>query len=131
MKFTIDKQESYTIFSIEEGKLNSLVAPDLKSELVFLNTEGAKNIILDMSKIEFVDSSGLSAILVANRLCQRDGGSFILSNLSENVLRLIQISQLDKVLKILPTVQEAKDYVMMEELERELNNSNDNDNGEL
>lgn len=120
MKFSVDKQDSYTVFGVLENKLNSILAPDLKTELVLLNNEGVRNIILDMSQVQFVDSSGLSAILVGNRLCQNVGGTLILAAITNSVKHLLQISQLDSILDLSPTIQEAKDLVMMNELERAL-----------
>src|SRR5688500_10139679 len=98
MKYSIDKDEKYCIFTIKEEKLNSIIAPHLKSELVLLNAEGVRNIILDMSNVKFADSSGLSAILVANRLCQGVNGSFVIAGVNETVAKLIKISQLDSIL---------------------------------
>jgi len=120
MKFSIDKKELFVVFKLEEPKLNSLHAPDLKSELVVLNAEGFRNMILDLSEVSFVDSSGLSSILVAHRLCKDNGGTFILSGLKENVTRLISISQLDSILTCVPTVQEGADFIKMDELERQI-----------
>ncbi|HRJ14774.1 MAG TPA: STAS domain-containing protein, partial [Saprospiraceae bacterium] len=59
MKYTVDKQERYTIFRLDETTLNSVLAPQLKSEFVILSNEGVNNLILDLSNVEFVDSSGL------------------------------------------------------------------------
>lgn len=121
MKFSVNKQEKYTVLSLEEETLNTMLAPSLKSEFVILRNEGVRNLILDLSNTSFVDSSGLSAILTANRLWANDG-SFILTGIEhENVKKLIAISRLDTVLTIIPTVQESIDYVLMEEIERELN----------
>ncbi len=120
MKFTLDKQEKFTVFTVLDEKLNSLVAPKLKTELILLNTEGISNVILDLSPVSFVDSSGLSAILVANRLCKKGNGNLLITGVSDNVMRLIKISQLDKVLTILPSIAESRDFVMMHELEKEL-----------
>ena len=120
MKFTLDKKDSYTVFSLLEPKLNTLFAPDLKTELTILHNEGIRNIILDLEKVGFVDSSGLSAILVGNRLCKAIEGSLIVAAPTDNVNRLLKISQLDNILTIISTVQQAKDYVMMEELVNEL-----------
>ncbi len=125
MKFSVNKQEKYTVLSLEEETLNTLLAPSLKSEFVILRNEGVRNLILDLSNTSFVDSSGLSAILTANRLWM-DEGSFILTGIDhENVKKLITISRLDSVLTIIPTVQESIDYVLMEEIERELNADSD------
>lgn len=120
MKFMLDKKESYTIVSVLEEKLNTLNAADFKTELKVLNEGGVRNIILDLSNVSFADSSGLGAILIGNRLCEASDGTFVLSNLSIGVQRLIGISQLNSVLTIVPTVKEAIDFVMMEELVREL-----------
>jgi anti-sigma B factor antagonist len=125
MKFTVDKQEKYAIFSLNEMNLNSLVAPNLKSEFVLLHSEGVKNLIFDMSEVHFVDSSGLSAILTANRLW-KDQGLFVLTGINHpSVIKLIDISRLNSVLTIIPTVDESVDYVFMEEIEKELSTESD------
>src|SRR5882672_12174975 len=111
MKYTIDKQEKYSLLRLHEEKMDSSVAPGLKSELITLHAEGVKNIILDLSDVKYTDSSGLSALLVGNRILQEDGGVFILASLSEHTLKLIKISQLDSVLHIVPTNEEAVDSV--------------------
>ena len=121
MKFSIDKQEKYSVFTLENEKLNSQIAPLLKSEMILLNAEGIRNIVFDMSRIKFVDSSGLSSILISNRLCKSANGTFVLTGVNENVMKLIKISKLDEVFQIVPTLQEAKDLVMMEEIERDFN----------
>jgi anti-sigma B factor antagonist len=95
------------------------VSPSLKSELVVLNSEGFKNIIIDLTDTRYCDSSGLSAILVANRLCKNSGGTFVLTGLQRSVMKLISISQLDTILNIAPTVSEAVDLLFMEEIERD------------
>jgi anti-anti-sigma factor len=119
MKFSIDKRDKYSLFKLEDEKLNTLNAPKLKSELVVLNASGTKNIILDLSEVSFVDSSGLSAILIGNRLCKNVNGTFAVTRLNDYVAKLVKISQLDSILNILPTVEEAIDFVMMEEVERD------------
>lgn len=107
MEFKIDKLENHTLIQVLEEKLDTHIAPALKSELVLISGNGEKNIILDLSKCRYCDSSGLSAILVANRLCKNASGAFVLTGLSEAVERLITISQLDTVLNITQSVGEA------------------------
>jgi len=107
MEFRIEKLDNYTLIQVMEEKLDTHIAPNLKSELVLVSGNGEKNIILDLSKVRYCDSSGLSAILVANRLCKNANGTFVLSGLNEAVERLITISQLDTVLNITSTVDEG------------------------
>ncbi len=124
MKFFLDKQERYTLMKIQEENLNAALAPQLKSELVVLHNEGVPNLIIDLSEVKYVDSSGLSAILTADRLWK--SGTFVLTGVqSDAVRKLIEISRLDTVLNIIPTVEESVDYIFMEEIERQLKKEED------
>ena len=120
MKYELQKEEKYSIFKFNEENLNSTIAPNLKSEFIFLHNEGVNNLIFDLSNVKYIDSSGLSAILTVHRLLKQ-GGSFVLTGLkNDHVRKIVQISRLDSILTIIPTVEEAIEYVMMEEVEREL-----------
>lgn len=120
MKYSIDKQERYSVMTLQEENLNSVVAPNLKSELVILRNEGVNNLVLNLEDVKFVDSSGLSAILTANRLWA-GSGLFILTGVKHpSVSKLIAISRLDTILNIQPAVQESVDFVMMNSLDEEL-----------
>lgn len=120
MKFSINKEEKYTVLKLNEEKLDAVIAPKLKTEFTNLNAEGTKNIIFDMSEIKYTDSSGLSAILVANRLCGSLEGYLILTGMQEHVTKLIEISQLTDVFNIIPTVEEAIEAIFMNEIEDEI-----------
>ncbi|GAL87685.1 MAG: STAS domain-containing protein [Sporocytophaga sp.] len=124
MKYTIEKTEKYSLVQLHEEKLTSATAPELKSELVKLNAEGSKNIILDMNDVKYVDSSGLSSILVGNRLCDNEQGMFVLTGISDHVMKLIKISHLDNILNLIPTVEESVDAIFMNELEKNLRAEN-------
>ncbi len=118
MKYSVDKQEKYALLQLDEPNLNSLIAPDLKSEFVFLRNEGVKNLILDLARVDYVDSSGLSSILTANRLW-KGYGSFILTGItSPHVQKLIDISRLDSILNIKSNMEEAINFVFNEEIAR-------------
>ena len=122
MNFTTDKKDKYALVSLKVEKLDSHISPALKAELVVLNADDFKNVIIDLTDTRYCDSSGLSAILVANRLCKNSGGTFVLCGLQRSVSKLISISQLDTILNITPTLQEAVDFLAMEEVERDLDN---------
>jgi len=111
MDFNIETRNNSTLIQVQTEKLDTHIAPALKSELVLVSGKGEKNIILDLKKCQYCDSSGLSAILVANRLCKNAGGTFVLCGLNEAVERLITISQLDTVLTITDTVEEAEKII--------------------
>ena len=120
MNLSIDKQEKYVLVQIKEAKLTSNVAPELKAEVVVLHHENFKNMIFDMSEVQYCDSSGLSAILVGYRMCRDNNGMFVLTGVQEHVKKLISISQLDTMLIQLPTNNEAIDLIFMEEVEKHI-----------
>lgn len=126
MKFSVENQEKYSVVISDVEKLDSLSAPDLKTEIVYLTKSGVRNIIVDLSNSRYCDSSGLSALLTGNRLCKDIGGTFAISGLQPAVEKLVSISQLGSVFNITPTRNEAVDFVMMEELERELGDDGGN-----
>jgi anti-anti-sigma factor len=115
MDFEINKLSDYTLVKVLNDRLDTNIAPDLKSELVRINVNGEKNVVLDVSNCEYCDSSGLSAILVANRLCEDAIGTFILTGLQPDVEQIIRISMLHTVLIITKTVNEASNLLLEKE----------------
>lgn len=124
--FQIDKKDKYVQVDILEDKFTARVSPDLKTELVLLSNEGVKNIVFNLENTSYCDSSGLSVILVANRICKENNGCLVICNLRPAVEKLIDISQLSNVLNITPTIDEAVDFIFMDELERGLNDFDEN-----
>lgn len=120
MNITLDKSDKHTVLRVHNEKMDTLIAPGLKSELVKLNAEGVKNVIMDLSEVRYADSSGLSAILVGNRLSNSVNGIFVICNLQPSVKKLIDISQLDSVLNITKNEGEAIDLVFMDVLEKDI-----------
>ncbi|BDC99760.1 STAS domain-containing protein [Persicobacter psychrovividus] len=121
MKYSINKEEKYSLLHLNEEKIDSTLSPIVKTEVITLHAEGVTNIILDLADVKYIDSSGLSALLVGNRLFKDEGGKFILANINEHVSKLIKISQLDSVLEIKDSTQDAIDAVFFNEIERDVN----------
>ena len=122
-KFQILKRDFYTLIKILDEKLDTFLAPSLKSELVLLASNRERNIIMDLSEVKYCDSSGLSAILVANRLSKNSNGTFVVTGLQPSVERLINISQLDTVLNIADSVEEAERIIRQNEQVKEKNDN--------
>ena len=118
MEFTVDKYENYSIAKINQEKVDSTISPELKSEFMNLSQSGVKSLIVDMVDVKYVDSSGLSALLVGNRSFG-ETGVFVLYNVTDHVMKLISISKLDKVMTIVAGQEEAADVVLMTEINRD------------
>lgn len=100
MDFSVTQENRTSIIQVNVERLNASNASGLKAELALLNKSSINNIIIDLSNTKYCDSSGLSALLLANRLCKDTNGKFIMCGLQDNVQKLISIAQLDKVLNI-------------------------------
>lgn len=115
MNFEIKRIDGVTIFKLNEKRLDTNISGLVKGEFtLLLKVEGVNKLVLDLSDVETCDSSGLSAILVANRIINTTGGSMRIASPSEKVYSLIRITQLDRVLPVCETVEEA-----FEELSKE------------
>jgi anti-anti-sigma factor len=130
MKYSIEKHDRYSVIELNDDRLTTVNTPEFKSELVVQHNNGVPNLILNMETVQYVDSSGLSALLMGNRLCTGVGGILVVTNITEHVEKMLKIAHLDEVLNILPTVQEAKDAVHMHELERDLMSETTGENPE-
>jgi len=124
--YEIEKKDKFTLVRLLEEKFTARIAPDLKTELVLMNSQGIKNIIIDLEKSSYCDSSGLSVILVANRICKENNGCLVVCHLQPAVSKLIEISQLSNVLNITPSYEEAVDFLFMDELEKGLGDIDEN-----
>ncbi len=101
MKFEIRQEDNISTMVLKTDRLDTKVAPDLKSQFILMaNSTESGHLVLDLGNIQFADSSGLSALLLAHRLFRDSDRKFILCNLSERVQKLVDISQLTTVFTI-------------------------------
>jgi len=115
MALKVEKHKNCMVIKIQAEKLDLVMAPDLKAHLVNISSEGAKNIIPDLSDARYCDSSGLSAILVGNRLCKSAGGKLVITGVKDPIKKLILISQLDSILNSALSVDDG--IKLLDELE--------------
>ena len=108
MNFEIKRVGDITVFKLNEKRLDTSISGLLKGEFtMILKVEGVNKFIIDLSEVESCDSSGLSAILVANRIISANEGKIRLAAPSEKVHTLIRITQLDRVLPVTDSVENA------------------------
>ncbi|WP_406826987.1 STAS domain-containing protein [Pedobacter sp. KACC 23697] len=120
MKFSVDKHDKYVTLKLEENKFTNDNAPGLKSEFYLLNAEGFKNIIVDLSYVtECNDAQDLSCLLVGDRLCKSAGGLFIVTGINDELASIIELSNIFQSVMFVNTIDEATDFIFMEELEKE------------
>lgn len=108
VNFEFKKDEDVAIFKLNEKSFDASIAGLVKGELTVLLSAGdIAKMVFDLSEVEYCDSSGLSAILLSFRILQTNNGNIRLANPQKSVRTLIEISQLNRVLPIKETVEEA------------------------
>ena len=97
------------------GNLNAIISPRMKSEMVHIFNGCSKTsvAILDLKYVEYVDSSGMSTLMTANRLFTQYGGLVFCSYIkSESVKKLFEISRLDTAVNLANTKAEAIKFIL-------------------
>jgi anti-sigma B factor antagonist len=108
INFELKKTGDISVFKLNEKRFDSQIAGLVKGEFtIMLHADDSKKLVLDLSDVDYCDSSGLSAILLAYRILQSEEGQIRLASPTKNVRKLIEISQLDRILPICESVEEA------------------------
>ncbi len=108
INFELKKTGDIAVFKLNEKRFDSQIAGLVKGEFtILLHSDDSKKLVLDLSDVDYCDSSGLSAILLAYRILQSEEGQIRLASPTKNVRKLIEISQLDRILPICDTVDAA------------------------
>lgn len=112
MKYELDHEDTTSIFTLKEEKLDSSNAPDFKSQIILLaNAEDANHLILDLEYVTFADSSGLSALLLAHRLFRDSDRQLVLCGINERVKKLLAISQIENLFTLTDDRDAARKFI--------------------
>lgn len=87
---------------ILSGELDASTAGGLYEELATLTREGVIHVALDLSALEFIDSTGISVIIAEHKRTTAEGGELIILTPHRNVRRVFDVTGLMGVLDVLP-----------------------------
>lgn len=94
------------IFALS-GTLDIATSPSLRGALIEAADRGEHEIVVDLSQLEFLDSTGLGALIGAHKRAAEHGGSIRLVAQEGQILRLLRITGLLDVFSVYPTVEAA------------------------
>ena len=90
------------------GELDHHKAAQIKEEVDnALRSSNAVNIIFDFSRLEFMDSSGIGVIMGRYKKTRTLGGRIIVFGVNAGILRIMEMSGIDKIIKLTPGVEKA------------------------
>jgi anti-sigma B factor antagonist len=82
------------------GEVDTYTSPELRGALTELVRDGHTDLVLDLSAVSFLDSSGLAVLISAAKSCRTHGGSLRIAAATPNTLRLLEITGLNHSLEV-------------------------------
>ena len=119
MKFKIDTKEKIVVFCPEEAALDANLSDDFLRTVTALPELKGRNLILDLALVQKTDTAGIEAILTVYQCMYDNKFSCAITGLNSALTTGLRAAGGDMLI-LAPTLAEATDLVMMEELEREL-----------
>lgn len=89
------------------GRLNLASAPRMKAAVDDVVAGGQPHVVVDLTGVEFIDSSGLGAIIGGLKRARQAGGDLRIAGAGEQVHTVLKLTNLDRILRPFPTVEDA------------------------
>jgi anti-sigma B factor antagonist len=88
-------------------RMDASISDGLKETILNNVSNNKYKFAIDFKKTTFIDSSGLGALVSRISICRTNGGDVRLCNVNERIKEVLNITHLDKILKIYPTLDEC------------------------
>lgn len=98
--------QDVTILDVK-GSIDTYTVRALYQQLDLAVATKSANLIVNLSEVEFMDSSGLAALVQCMNKCRERGGDLHLCNPQQSVRMILELTRLDKALEIFPTKEDA------------------------
>jgi len=125
MKFKVDTKEKFTTIMLNEQIVYVNVAEKLNEFCMSYLSKQVKNIILHLGSVEDMEEQAAYKIVELQQAFYTANASFVICNMNKHIEEKFEELELLEVMNVTPTESEAWDIVQMEEIERELLDSDD------
>ena len=107
MNIDVEHPQSGQVVVRPHGRVDADSAQDLKEKLHEIAQAGAEYVVVDLKSVDFIDSSGLSALVSGLKALRKHGGVLNLSQPQTQALTALRLTMLDRVFPIFLSVEEA------------------------
>jgi anti-sigma B factor antagonist len=104
---TVENIDDQTAVVAVRGEIHLATAPQFSEALTAVLADGRSRVVVDLTAVGFVDSTGLSVLLNALRRTTRAHGALVIACSNPTVLRLFQVTHLDSTFVIVDTRDQA------------------------
>ena len=115
MNISLEKRNDKILLTLKEERLDAHNSGELKDYLQRLLEGGPTSLVIDLSEVRFIDSSGLGALLSGYKNASLRQGSLALAGLQSRVRSMFELTRLHRVFDIYPNLQEALDHAKGED----------------
>ena len=110
MKVTVEQNGGVSVLMVE-GEVDMHCSSELRVEIQGLLKNKAKKLCFDLSKVKYMDSSGIATLIEAQQKLKKDKGELRLAAVPKMIQSVLDIAKLDQFFKIYPAVADAlKDF---------------------
>lgn len=107
MNFKVDERYNAVVIELKGNVMGGPDGANLLDRLRELKDEGKLNVIVDLSKVKFMNSSGLGMLISAMTTMRNGGGDLRLAKVADRIRSLLMITKLITVFKHFETIKEA------------------------
>jgi anti-sigma B factor antagonist len=107
MIIDVDRPQEKKIVVIPHGRVDVQTAPELKDQIRSLVDADGLTIIVDLGQVDFIDSSGLSALVSGLKTLREREGTLHLSQPQPQARTALRLTLLDRVFSVFPTLDQA------------------------
>ena len=125
IQYQIDTKEKFNVITILNKNLSSNLVPELANLATDWGNLPPKNLVLNLQNLENWDEAVIEQIALSQGQFYEKNTSFVICALSDQLSAILDKTDYAELLNMTPTESEAWDIVQMEEIERELLDSDD------
>lgn len=111
MNLETKKQGEVIFLKLLEKNLDSTISANFKGRVLNLMGQGNSLFVLNLSSVEFIDSSGLGTIISILKNLTLNKGNIAICGANKPILNLLELTRLDRVLHIYPNEEEAVGFL--------------------
>lgn len=97
INFTEQDVNEVTVMHIKDARLDSRISQLYKQEFLKMKDAGITEVVVDLTDVDFIDSSGLGSLLLGRRVFNAESGDLRIIGAHEKVARMFEIAKLDRV----------------------------------
>jgi len=125
MQYQTEPKEKLTVIKILDTTLSSNLVPELAKITQEILAKSPKNLVLNLEKVQTLEAPVLEQLAQSQEQFYDNNASFVICCLSDSLNKQLDQSDWGDIMNTTPTESEAWDIVQMEEIERELLDSDD------